>query len=151
MPSLGNQLVIGSLIALLPVMASALDFRSVSAPKVVLYDAPSTSGKKVVLLSQYYPVEVVISTGDWLKVRDAQGGLNWLEAKQLSSKRTVLVTVNNAEIRLSPEASGQLLATVQKDVVLNVADAKVSGGWVKVQHRDGVTGYMLISSVWGAD
>jgi hypothetical protein len=34
-------------------------------------------------------------------------------------------------------------------VVLDVADTKLSNGWLKVKHRDGITGYILMSSTWG--
>jgi SH3-like domain-containing protein len=134
---------------LVPTVAAALEFKSVAVPKAVLYDAPSASAKKVLLLSQSYPVEIIVNLGDWLKVRDAQGGISWIEAKQLSGKRTVLVTAVNAEIRSDAAATSSLLATLEKDVVLEVADPKLSNGWLKVKHRDGVTGFILISSVWG--
>ena len=134
---------------MMPVVALALDFRSVAVPKAVLYDAPSSAAKKVLLLSQNYPVEVVVNLGDWLKVRDAQGGLNWVEAKQLSNKRTVMVTANKSEVRFAAEATSALVATVEKDVLLDVADVKLNNGWLKVKHRDGLTGYILTSSTWG--
>lgn len=137
------------ILALLPATASALDFRSVAVSKAVLYDAPSNAAKKVLLLSQNYPVEVIVNLGDWLKVRDAQGALNWIEAKQLSNKRTVMVTTNKAEIRQSAEATSNLVATVEKDVLLEVADVKLNNGWLKVRHRDGIAGYILLSATWG--
>ena len=133
----------------MPITASALDFRSVAMTKATLYDAPSNAAKKVLLLSQNYPVEVVVNLGDWLKVRDADGGLNWVETKQLSNKRTVLIRRNNAEIRQAADLTSKMLATVEKDVVLEILDAKLSSGWVKVKHRDGLVGYVLISSTWG--
>jgi SH3-like domain-containing protein len=144
-----NLLIVLSILALMPVTASALDFRSVAVSKAVLYDAPSNAAKKVLLLSQNYPVEVIVNLGDWLKVRDAQGTLNWVEAKQLSNKRTVMVTAAKAEIRQSADASSNLVATVEKDVVLEIADTKLSNGWLKIKHRDGIAGYILISSTWG--
>jgi len=134
---------------LTPVLAAALEFKSVAVPKAVLYDAPSSSAKKILLLSQNYPVEVIVNLGEWLKVRDAQGGISWVEAKQLSSKRTVMVNVANAEIRVGADATSNLIATLEKNVVLEVADPQLSNGWLKVKHRDGVTGYILIASVWG--
>jgi len=134
---------------LTPVLAAALEFKSVAVPKAVLYDAPSSSAKKILLLSQNYPVEVIVNLGEWLKVRDAQGGISWVEAKQLSSKRTVMVNVANAEIRVGADAASNLIATLEKNVVLEVADPQLSNGWLKVKHRDGVTGYILIASVWG--
>ncbi|MDI1310351.1 MAG: SH3 domain-containing protein [Methylotenera sp.] len=144
-----NLLLVLSILALMPATASALDFRSVAVSKAVLYDAPSNAAKKVLLLSQNYPVEVIVNLGDWLKVRDAQGALNWVEAKQLSNKRTVMVTASKAEIRQSADAASNLMATVEKDVLLEVADTKLNNGWLKVKHRDGVTGFILLSATWG--
>jgi SH3-like domain-containing protein len=134
-----------------PITASALDFRSVAVPKAILYDAPSISSKKVLLLSQFYPVEVVVNLGDWLKVRDAQGSMNWVEAKQLSAKRSVMVTKNLTEMRARPDIAADLVATLEKDVVLELMDVKANNGWLKVKHRDGVMGYVLVSSTWGFD
>jgi SH3-like domain-containing protein len=135
----------------MPLMASALDFRSVSVPKAILYDAPSVSAKKVLLLSHLYPVEIVVNLGDWLKVRDAQGSINWVEAKQLSTKRSIMVIKNLTEMRAQPDAGANLVATLEKEVVLELVEAKSNNGWLKVKHRDGVTGYILVSSTWGFD
>jgi SH3-like domain-containing protein len=129
--------------------AFALEFKSVAAPKAILYDAPSAAAKKVRLLSQFYPVEVVVDLGEWLKVRDAKGSINWIEAKQLSNKRMVMVTATHAELRQSADTTSMLLATIEKDVALEVADDNLENGWLKVRHRDGLTGYVLISSTWG--
>jgi SH3-like domain-containing protein len=144
-----SLLIVLSILALMPATASALDFRSVAVSKAVLYDAPSSSAKKVLLLSQGYPVEVIVNLGDWFKVRDAQGALNWIEAKQLSSKKTVMVTADKAEVRQAADAASNIVATVEKDVVFEVADSKLNNGWLKIKHRDGITGYILISSTWG--
>jgi SH3-like domain-containing protein len=146
-----SALITACLLALLPAMALALDFRSVAVPKAVLFDAPSSAAKKVLLLNQHYPVEVVVNLGEWLKVRDAEGSLNWVEAKQLSNKRTVLVKQNQAEIRQSADANAKVLATVDKEVLLELIDAKPNNGWLKVKHRDGLVGYLPIGAVWGAE
>lgn len=144
-----KKLLILLLLALMPISALALDYRSVAVPKAVLYDAPSTAAKKIFLLSQYYPVEVIVNLGEWLKVRDAKGGISWIEAKQLSDKRTVIVTTNNTDIRQAADATSNVVAAVEKNVVLEVLDTNPSNGWLKVKHRDGVTGYILISTTWG--
>lgn len=144
-----KSLVVSLILALLPLSALALEYRSVAVPKAILYDAPSNSAKKILLLSQYYPVEIIVNLGDWIKVRDAQGSISWLEAKQLSSKRTVMVNINHAEIRQLAQASSALMATLDKAVVLEVVDLKLNNGWLKVKHRDGIIGYILISSTWG--
>lgn len=144
-------LMLALVLALMPMSVFALDFRSVAVPKAVLYDAPSSAAKKILLLSQYYPVEVIVNLGGWLKVRDAQGTISWIEAKQLSTKRTVLVSANKAELRQSADTSSPLVATLEKDVALEVIDMNLNNGWLKVKHRDGASGYILISSTWGSN
>jgi SH3-like domain-containing protein len=140
--------LIGLLVALVPNMAFALEYRSIAPPKAVLFDAPSAQGKKLYVIGQGYPVEVIVNLDDWLKVRDHQGGLSWVEAKQLATKRTVLVTLNQAEIRQSADAASIVVCRAEKDVVLELLET-APNGWVKVKHRDGLTGYILATSVWG--
>ena len=139
---------VGLLLALLPAAAAAVEFRSIAPPKAVLYDAPSEAGGKRYVIGQGYPVEVIVDLGAWIKVRDNQGGLSWIEAKQLASKRTVLVTQDQAELRQNADAASALAAHVAQDVVLEML-APPSNGWIKVRHRDGLTGYILASAVWG--
>ena len=93
-------------------------------------------------------MEVIVNMGEWLKVRDNQGGLSWIEAKRLGNKRTVLVTQNQAEVRSAANTASALLFRVEKDVVLDLLEP-ANSGWVKVRHRDGLTGYIPASAVWG--
>jgi len=136
------------LLALLPGIASALDYRSVVPPKAILYDAPSAQGKKLYVVAQGYPVEVIVNLGEWLKVRDNHGSLSWIESKQLVAKRTVLVTVSQAEVHQSADVAATLVFRAEKDVVLDLVEPSTTG-WVKVRHRDGLVGYIQSASVWG--
>lgn len=139
------------LTALVAVTANAapLEFQSTAVPKAVLYDAPSVSAKKIFLLSQYYPVEIIVRLNDWMKVRDAEGGINWIQANQLSSKRMLIVNTNQAELRSAADTHSQLLAHLQKGVSIELVDISQNNGWVKVMHRNGIVGFVLASSIWG--
>jgi SH3-like domain-containing protein len=130
--------------------AYALDFRSVASAKAVLYDAPSLEATKLYILSNAYPVEIIVNLGDWVKVRDQQGSLSWIENKFLSAKRTVLV-IEKTDIKSTENANAPLLATVEKDVVLEMLSPIIKNGWVKVKHRDGIIGFVQASALWGAN
>lgn len=132
------------------ISAQALDFRSVASTKAILYDAPSVEASKLYILWQGYPVEVIVNLGEWIKVRDALGGLSWIEGKQLSDKRTVLV-INKTDIKSAEDAASILVATVEKDVVLELLPSTSKTGWVKVKHRDGSIGYVPSSALWGSN
>jgi SH3-like domain-containing protein len=128
--------------------AFALEFRSVVSARAILYDAPSKEANKLYIFSSGYPVEVIVNLGDWLKVRDQLGSLSWIENKSLSSKRMVLV-IAKADIKSTEDIASALVATVEKDVVLELVSTVIKNGWIKVKHRDGITGFVQASSVWG--
>lgn len=136
------------LLALLPGMAAALDFRSVAAERAVLYDAPSPQAKKLYTVGKYYPVEVVVNLDTFAKVRDSGGALFWIEKKNLSETRTVVVTASRADIRQAPEQNAPLVFQAERDVALELVE-QTQNGWAKVRHRDGQSGYVAISQVWG--
>ena len=137
-----------SLIFSLP--ANALEFRSIAPAKAILYDAPSLEAGKLYILSQSYPVELIVNLNNWVKVRDAAGTLSWVESKSLSSKRTVLVLAKT-DIKAAEDATSALVATVEKDVVLELLPITAKNGWVKVKHRDGVTGFVQVTNLWGVN
>ena len=132
---------------LLSPLALALDFRSVAPPAAVLYDAPSLKARKLFILNQGYPVEVVVTLDTWLKVRDASGELAWVEAKNLSTQRSVMVKVARAEVRRAPDEGAPVVFLVEQDGLLEVIET--ADNWAQVRHRDGATGYIRITQVWG--
>jgi len=127
----------------------ALEFRAIQAPKAILYDAPSDAAGKLFILPAGYPVEVIVNLGEWIKVRDHFGALSWVQGKQLTEKRTVLVVAEQAEIRQLDNEQAPLLAKAEKDVVLELLTPTAKNGWIKVKHKDGITGFMQTLAVWG--
>lgn len=128
--------------------AQAAEFRSVMPAKAIAYDAPSAQSNKLYVMGQGYPVEVIVNLGAWVKVRDQRSGLSWVEGKDLDTKRMVLVT-DNTDIKVAESLESKLLATVEKDVVLELLSPNINKGWVKVKHRDGIMGYIQSSAIWG--
>ena len=138
-----------ALSVLLPVMpVLAADYRSVSDAAAVLYDAPSQKAKKLYLIRAQTPVELVVKLDRWIKVRDAEGSLAWIEASQLAERRTVIVTANTAELRQADQDSSVVLLQLAKWVVLDFI-APAAPGWVKVKHADGATGFVRSTQIWG--
>lgn len=128
--------------------AQAVDYRSVDTPAAILYDSPSQKGKKLYLIKAQTPVEVVVKLGEWSKVRDAEGTLAWIEARYLAERRSLVVTAPRAEIRQSDKIDSAVLLELDKWVGLDFVET-ASPGWAKVRHRDGVTGYVRSTQVWG--
>lgn len=129
----------------LPVLA--VEFRTVEVP-AVLYDAPSQKGSKLFVIKRNTPVEAVVSLEGWIKVRDSEGGLAWIEKKNLSDRRSLIVTADRAEVRQSPGDAATLVFEAEKSVSLDYVET-LPGGWVKVRHRDGQSGFVRANQVWG--
>ncbi|NBW52716.1 MAG: hypothetical protein EBR39_02150 [Betaproteobacteria bacterium] len=125
------------------------EFRSVASAKTILYEAPSATTKRVYLVGEGYPLEIIVNLGDWLKVRDPYGTLSWVESKNLQSKRTVIVKADKANIYKDPESKSALVATIEKDVVIELSDPLIANGWIKVRYQQDLDGYIQTSQVWG--
>ncbi|QLQ24311.1 MAG: SH3 domain-containing protein [Dechloromonas sp.] len=128
--------------------ALGLDFRSVEVPVAILYDSPSQKGKKLYLIRSQTPVEVVVRVEGWFKVRDAEGTMAWVEARNVGERRTLVVTAPRAEIRQSDKADAPVVSELDKWVVVDFLEP-AAPGWARVRHRDGTTGYVRSTQVWG--
>lgn len=140
---------------LLPVLfatsVQAAEYRSVApleGSAAILYDAPSKKGVKLFIIKRFTPVEVVVSLEGWVKVRDAAGGLAWIERAALADRRTVLVVADRAEVRQAADANAPLVFEAEKGVALDWLET-APPGWVRVKHVDGQTGFVRANQVWG--
>lgn len=128
--------------------AGAADFRSVADNAAVLYDAPSAKAKKLYVIGRSYPVEVVVVVEGWTKIRDAGGELTWIESKNLSPHRTVMVKVGRADIRQAAADTAPLAFQAEQNVLLDLVEL-TGTGWARVAHRDGQSGYIKLNQIWG--
>jgi len=127
--------------------AQALDYRSL-AEAASAYDAPSAKAKPLFVVLAGTPVELVVSLEGWSKVRDSRGDLVWIEKKHLAEKRNVIVRAERAQVRAAAEDKAALVFEAERDVVLEFLEA-VPGGWARVRHRDGQSGFLKAPQVWG--
>jgi SH3-like domain-containing protein len=146
--SICRSVIAVALAALAAAPAWGLEFRSVAANAAVLYDAPSAKARKLYVVNQGYPVEVVVVVEGWVKVRDANGDLTWVESKALSDKRTVMIKVPLAQIRQAADEGSPVVFQAQQNVILELEDG-ASSGWLRVKHRDGQVGFVKVADVWG--
>lgn len=127
--------------------AFAVEYRSVAEP-AILYDAPSQKGGRLFVIKRLTPVELVVNLDGWAKVRDASGGLAWIERRLLSERRTLQVVADRAQIRRAAEDGAPVVFEAERGVALELLEPGPTG-WVQVRHADGVAGFLRVTQVWG--
>ena len=127
--------------------AQAIEFRSLTEAAIV-YDAPSTEGRRLFILRPGAPVEIVVTLDQWIKVREPSGSLSWIERRVLAKRRTLLVTAKRTAIRREARDDAPLSFEAARNVVVELIEAPTLG-WARVRHADGLEGYIRASDVWG--
>jgi len=141
--------------ALVATSAPAAEFRATADAATVLYDAPSAKAKPLFVLGRDVPLEVIVPVEAWIKVRDAGGTIGWVEKRALADRHTLVVRVPVADIRAIPDEAAPVVFRAEQSVLLELAEPATSTattampGWVGVKHRDGQTGYVRITQVFG--
>ena len=130
-------------------VGAALEYLSIADNAVIMYNAPSIKADKLYVVSRYLPVEAIVRVEGWIKVRDSSGALSWVEQKAISGKRFVVVIKQQAQVYQAADINSTLLFLAQKDVVFEWLENS-SNGWVKVRHRDGHSGYVKTTQIWGS-
>jgi len=152
-PRLCAGAVAFALAAALPV--SAADYRSTGEAATLLYDAPSVKARPLFVLGRDVPLEVIVPIEGWIKVRDVEGTIGWVEKNALVEKRTLVVRVPLADVRAGPDDAAPLVFRAEQNVLLEMAEQAAGAsttatpGWVGVRHGDGQTGYVRIAQVFG--
>ncbi|MBT0960498.1 SH3 domain-containing protein [Denitromonas iodatirespirans] len=127
--------------------AMALDFRSTAGP-AILYDTPSAQGKRVFVVSAGSPLEVIVTLEKWVKVRDREGHLAWIERSALADGQTVVVTAERAVVHQQAATDAPKSFEASRGVILNVS-GPATGTWLPVRHADGDRGFIRRVDVWG--
>lgn len=141
-------LIATGLLLALPSPATALEYRS-TARIALLYDAPSTSAGKIAIAGSGLPLEVVVDTDAWVKVRDHSGRLAWIEKSALGGARSIMVKNDTSAVRQQPRADAEVVFQAARGVLLEVNGEADSFGWLPVKHANGLAGWLPANEAWG--
>ncbi|PSJ18066.1 SH3 domain-containing protein [Nitrosomonas supralitoralis] len=130
-------------------VTAEMNFFSIAENAIVMYDAPSLQADKLFVAGRHLPVEVVVDVDGWAKVRDSSGGLAWIQKKDLSQQRYVIVTVPLADVYQYADINSELVFQAEENIVMEWLQSD-SNGWVKVRHPDGQIGFVKVNQVWGS-
>ncbi|MGL4230298.1 MAG: SH3 domain-containing protein [Casimicrobium sp.] len=131
----------------LPALAD--DFKQTVDAATVGFEGPSTRATKQFIYSRGTPLEVLVTIEGWYKVRDAQGGLVWVERRTLGERSNVQVkSAAAADAFTASDELSPLAFRVEPGVLLTLV-APPTSGFAQVRTRDGQIGYMRLDTLFG--
>ena len=134
------------LILSVPAAGHAAEYVSVKKDAVNIRTGPSTKDKVIWQVFEGFPLQIEKRQGKWVNTIDYEGDEGWIYDTLISDKKTVIVTVETANMRSGPSTDDNVIATVKKGVVFDFLE--MDGDWMKVSYKDELTGWMHNSLVW---
>lgn len=92
------------------------------------------------------PLRITAEFENWRRVEDAEGAGGWVHYSLLSGVRTVLVTLDMAELRDAPEDASPVVAQAELGVVGRLLECNPD--WCRVSF-EGTRGWVLKTALWG--
>jgi len=133
-----------------------LIFTSIANAKMVsiandLVNMRSGPGQKYSViweLGKGYPLKVLQTKGEWLKVTDYENDTGWIYKKLVNRTPHLIVKKKIVNIRSGPGTGYKIVRKAQNGVVFQTLERKK--GWVKVKHEEeNVVGWVMRSLLWG--
>jgi len=126
------------------------DFVSVKTKSALLFEGPSATTKKLYIVTEGYPLEIMVNLKDWKKVRDHTGNISWIQSNLVDKFRTVMTIKDNVNLYHKANLQSSKLGQVSEFVVLNLNSTLVTDGWVNVQSQlEGLSGFVRLEKLWG--
>jgi SH3-like domain-containing protein len=123
-------------------------FLSINKKVARVKKAPRESATVVFKVIQYTPLEIIKVKDNWVRVRDFQGDIGWIQSSYLSQIPTVIIKEKKANIRNGPGIQYELRWTAHLGYPLKCL--RENGGWYKIVDNDDETGWVRSDLVWGS-
>ena len=132
--------------------ALAGEMVAVAGDDINMRSGPGTGFSILWKLDTGFPLELIATKGDWLQVRDFEGSSGWVHKKMTQKGAFAIVKANKGtdgqiNVRKEPDLNADVVAKASYGVVFKVLHKQ--GGWVRVEHGQGVTGWVDSRLLWG--
>ncbi len=121
---------------------------SIAADLVNMRSGPGEKYSVVWELGKGYPLKVLETKGDWVKVIDYEQDTGWIFKSLVNRSPHLIVKKKIVNIRSGPGTGYKIVRKAQNGVVFQTLERK--SGWVKVKHEEeNVVGWVMRSLLWG--
>lgn len=134
-------------VATAPTLAQAQEFLSIKGNTVNIRAKPTTQSEIAWELINGYPVQVIATQDDWVKVKDFEGALGWVHKPLTSTEAHYLIKGNMINLRSGPSTKHGVVTKLNKYDIVKTLEK--NDGWAKVKTADGQEGWLLESLGWG--
>ena len=125
---------------------------SIKGENINMRSGPGTNFEVLYKFGSGMPLDVVKCSGEWLNVKDFEGDVGWVHKSTVSTTPYMVVKANrnsrkNINIRSGPGTNNTIIGTAFYGVLFKTLEKK--GSWIKVEHEQGVLGWVESSLLWG--
>ncbi len=125
---------------------AAAERMAVSAAEANVRAEPKPTADVLWKIEKYHPIEVLETSGVWVRFRDYEGDTGWVHKSLVDKTPTVITRQNGCQLRSGPGTEHAVLGRVDKGVPFKVL--RREGRWIQVEHADGDRGWIHDSLVW---
>jgi SH3-like domain-containing protein len=127
--------------------ASAAEYVSVSGDNVNVRTGAGTNYEVSMELFEGYPLKVIETQGEWLKIVDFENDSGWIHQSLVTDNNTEIINGNKSvNMRAEPSTNSPIIATVDRGVVMTRLDSQ--GKWLKLKHATGLVGWIYKPLLW---
>jgi SH3-like domain-containing protein len=94
------------------------------------------------------PLRITAEHDNWRRVEDQDGAGGWVHYSLLSGVRSVIVTLDMAELRDDPDTAARVEAQAEMGVIARVQECSLD--WCRIS-VGGERGWVLKSALWGVE
>ncbi len=96
----------------------------------------------------HMPLMITAEYDNWRRVEDREGAGGWVHYSLLSGVRSVVVTLDMAELRDAPDPAAPVVAQAEMGVIARVLECQAD--WCRLS-ADGQKGWVAKTALWGVE
>ena len=127
--------------------AFGAEYVSVKGDNVNVRTGAGTNYEVSMELFKGYPLKVISTQGEWLKIVDFENDSGWIHQSLVTDGNTVIINGNKSvNMRAEPSTNSKIIATVDRGVVMTRLETQ--GKWLKLKHSTGLIGWIYKPLLW---